>query len=36
MQIGSEEANVSDDPTIPNSMGFYLYDDEGVKAESAD
>ncbi|MDA4131248.1 MAG: TldD/PmbA family protein [Thaumarchaeota archaeon] len=32
MQIGSEEANVSDDPTIPNSMGFYLYDDEGVKA----
>jgi len=32
MQIGSEEAFVSDDPTIPNSMGFYLYDDEGVKA----
>jgi TldD protein len=32
MQIGSEEAYVSDDPTIPNSMGFYLYDDEGVKA----
>jgi TldD protein len=32
MQIGSEEAFVSDDPTIPHSMGFYLYDDEGVKA----
>lgn len=32
MQIGSEEAFVSDDPTIPSSMGFYLYDDEGVKA----
>jgi len=32
MQIGSKEANVSDDPRIPNSMGFYLYDDEGVKA----
>ncbi len=32
MQIGSAEAYVSDDPTIPGSMGFYLYDDEGVKA----
>jgi TldD protein len=32
MQIGSTEAFVSDDPTIPHSMGFYLYDDEGVKA----
>jgi TldD protein len=32
MQIGSSEAYVSDDPTIPHSMGFYLYDDEGVKA----
>ncbi|MCL4519896.1 MAG: TldD/PmbA family protein [Thaumarchaeota archaeon] len=32
MQIGSPEAFVSDDPTIPHSMGFYLYDDEGVKA----
>lgn len=32
MQIGSEEAYVSDDPTIPHSMGFYLYDDEGVRA----
>lgn len=32
MEIGSPEAFVSDDPTIPHSMGFYLYDDEGVKA----
>lgn len=32
MEIGSREAFVSDDPTIPGSMGFYLYDDEGVKA----
>ncbi|MCX8188647.1 MAG: TldD/PmbA family protein [Nitrososphaeria archaeon] len=31
-RIGSEEANISDDPTIPNSYGFYLYDDEGVPA----
>jgi len=30
--IGSEEACVSDDPTIPGSMGFYLYDDEGIMA----
>jgi TldD protein len=32
MQIGSSEAYVSDDPTIPHSMGFYVYDDEGVRA----
>jgi TldD protein len=31
-KIGSEEVNVSDDPTIPGSFGFYLYDDEGVEA----
>jgi len=30
LKIGSKEAYVSDDPTIPNSNGFYLYDDEGV------
>jgi TldD protein len=33
MEIGSSEAYVSDDPTIPHSMGFYLFDDEGVKAK---
>jgi TldD protein len=32
MRIGSEEANISDDPSIPNSYGFHLYDDEGVEA----
>jgi len=32
IRVGSSEAYVSDDPTIPNSMGFYLYDEEGVKA----
>lgn len=32
MRIGSEEAYVSDDPTIPHSLGFYLYDEEGVRA----
>ncbi len=31
-KIGSKVVNVVDDPTIPNSFGFYLYDDEGVKA----
>ncbi|EEB73021.1 TldD/PmbA family protein [Thermococcus sp. AM4] len=31
-RIGSEVVTVIDDPTIPNSWGFYLYDDEGVKA----
>ncbi len=31
-RIGSEAVTVIDDPTIPGSYGFYLYDDEGVKA----
>ena len=31
-RIGSSVATVVDDPTLPNSYGFYLYDDEGVKA----
>jgi len=31
-RIGSDMVNVVEDPTIPNSWGFYLYDDEGVKA----
>ena len=31
-RIGSNKVNVIDDPTIENSAGFYLYDDEGVKA----
>ncbi len=31
-KIGSNVVNVVDDPTLENSSGFYLYDDEGVKA----
>ena len=31
-RIGSEVVTVIEDPTIPNSWGFYLYDDEGIKA----
>ncbi|MHA1653308.1 MAG: TldD/PmbA family protein [Candidatus Thorarchaeota archaeon] len=31
-RIGSEAVTVCEDPTIPNTGGFYLYDDEGVKA----
>lgn len=31
-KIGSSILNISDDPTIENSYGFYLYDDEGVEA----
>ncbi len=30
--IGSKSVTIVDDPTIENSSGFYLYDDEGVKA----
>ncbi len=31
-QIGNEVVNVVDDPTLPNSYGHYLYDNEGVEA----
>lgn len=31
-RVGSGVVNVSEDPTVPNTGGFYLYDDEGVKA----
>jgi TldD protein len=31
-QIGNNIVNLVDDPTIQGSNGFYLYDDEGVKA----
>jgi len=30
--IGNKIVNVVDDPTLENSAGYYLYDDEGVKA----
>jgi len=32
MRIGSPLVNVVDDPTVKGSFGFYLYDDEGVRA----
>ncbi len=31
-QIGSEYVTIIDDPTLEGSYGYYLYDDEGVKA----
>jgi TldD protein len=31
-KIGSENVTIVDDPTLENSYGYYLYDDEGVKA----
>lgn len=31
-RIGSSVVNLVDDPTVKDSYGFYLYDDEGVKA----
>ena len=31
-RIGSKVPTIIEDPTLPNSYGFYLYDDEGVKA----
>jgi len=32
-RIGNECVNIYEDPTLPGSYGFYLYDDEGVKAK---
>ncbi|MFX0188655.1 MAG: TldD/PmbA family protein [Candidatus Hodarchaeota archaeon] len=31
-KIGNDCVKIHEDPTIPGSFGFYLYDDEGVKA----
>jgi TldD protein len=31
-RIGSKAVTIVDDPTVENSYGYYLYDDEGVKA----
>jgi TldD protein len=31
-RVGSDVVTVSEDPTVPNTAGFYLYDDEGIKA----
>jgi TldD protein len=32
LKVGSEVVNVVEDPTIPRSYGYYLFDDEGVRA----
>lgn len=32
--VGSDLVTIVDDPTIPNSFGHYVYDDEGVKARA--
>lgn len=32
MEIGSDKVTITDDPTIMHSNGFFLYDNEGVKA----
>lgn len=32
-KIGSDVVSVADDPILPGSYGYYLYDDEGVKTE---
>ncbi len=32
-KVGSELVNIAEDPTIEGSYGFYLYDEEGVKAK---
>jgi TldD protein len=31
-RIGSEAVTIVDDPTVEHSYGYYMYDDEGVKA----
>lgn len=32
LKVGSKYVNVVDDPTLKGSFGFYLYDEEGVRA----
>jgi len=31
-RLGAEFLNIKDDPTLPDQLGFYKYDDEGVQA----
>lgn len=31
-KLGNEILNIVDDPTIPGQLGYYMYDDEGVRA----
>ncbi len=35
-RLGSEAVNIVDDPTRPDQLGFYRYDDEGVAARSTE
>lgn len=35
-KLGNEVLNVIDDPTIPNTPGYYIYDDEGQKGKKTD
>jgi TldD protein len=32
-QLGNEIVNITDDPTLPEQLGHYKYDDEGVAAQ---
>jgi len=32
-KLGNDALNIIDDPTIPEQLGFYRYDDEGVRAK---
>jgi TldD protein len=32
--LGNEVLSITDDPTMPGQLGFYKYDDEGVRARS--
>jgi len=32
VQLGNDVLSIADDPTLPNQVGFYKYDDEGVGA----
>ncbi len=32
--LGNEVLSITDDPTLPRQLGFYKYDDEGVRARS--
>jgi len=32
-RIGSRAVTIIDDPTVPNSYGYYEYDDEGIRAK---
>ncbi len=33
-KLGNDVLNITDDPTMPNQLGFYKFDDEGVKGRS--